>query len=93
MLVNRGAAELRSGQVDAAITTLESVLAVEGQPSLGLKYEAGCRYNLAYAYEKAGEEAKATGQYNEVVDLLPGSVYAQAAQAALKRRKQKYAKQ
>jgi tetratricopeptide (TPR) repeat protein len=92
VLVNRGAAELRSGQVETAIKTLESVLEIEKRPRLGLKYEAGCRYNLAYAYEQAGEDGKAVGQYNEVVELLPGSVYAQAAQAALKRRKQKYAK-
>jgi tetratricopeptide (TPR) repeat protein len=87
VLTNRGAAELRCGQVEAAIQSLESVLEVEKRPRLGVKYEAACRYNLAFAYEKIGQDAKAVAEYNEVIDLLPGSVYAQAAQSALKRRK------
>jgi tetratricopeptide (TPR) repeat protein len=90
VLTNRGAAELRSGQVEAAVRTLESVLEVEKRPRLGLKYEAACRYNLGYAYEKQEETAKATMQYNEVIELLPGSLYAQAANAALERRKRKH---
>jgi tetratricopeptide (TPR) repeat protein len=90
VLTNRGAAELRSGQVEAAVGTLESVLEVEKRPRLGLKYEAACRYNLGYAYEKQEETAKATMQYNEVIELLPGSLYAQAANAALERRKRKH---
>jgi tetratricopeptide (TPR) repeat protein len=87
VLTNRGAAELRCGQVEAAIQTLEGVLEVEKRPRLGLKYEAACSYNLAFAYEKNGQDAKAVAQYNEVIDLLPGSVYAKAAQSALERRK------
>lgn len=89
VLTNKGAAELYSNQVDAAIETLQSVLKIEERPRLGLKYEAACRYNLGFAYEKKGEDAKATVQYNEVIDLLPGSVYGQAAQAAIRRRKKK----
>jgi tetratricopeptide (TPR) repeat protein len=87
VLTNRGAAELRSGQTEKAIHTLEGVLESESQAKLGLKYEAACRYNLGYAYEKNGQDAKAVAQYNEAIDVLPGSLYAQAAQAALKRRK------
>jgi hypothetical protein len=56
---------------------------------LGLKYEAACHYNLAYAYELKGQDAKATVEYNEAIEVLPGSVYAKAAQAAMKRRKKK----
>jgi tetratricopeptide (TPR) repeat protein len=87
VLTNWGIAELHSGEVDAAIRTLESVLGAETRSRLGLKYEAACHYNLGYAFEQKGEEAKATAQYNEAIDLLPGSLYAKAAQAALKRRK------
>jgi tetratricopeptide (TPR) repeat protein len=87
VLTNRGAAQVYTGQIDAAIETLEGVLEMEQRPRLGLKYEAACHYNLGYAYEKKGEDAKAIAQYNETIDVLPGSVYAQAAQAALKRRK------
>jgi tetratricopeptide (TPR) repeat protein len=89
VLTNRGAAELLTGQLDAAIQTLEGVLGEEQRPRLGLKYEAVSRYNLALAYERHGESAKATRQYNEVLDLLPGSPYHQAAKAALQRQKEK----
>jgi tetratricopeptide (TPR) repeat protein len=89
VLTNRGAAELRSGQVETAIQTLQAVLDIEERPRLGLKYEAASRYNLGWAYEQQGETAKAVQQYNEVLDLLPGSQYGKAAQAALKRRKEK----
>lgn len=89
VLVNQGAAQLRSGQVDAAIDTLEGILSSDDEPRMGLKYEAACHYNLAYAYEQKGEASKAASQYNEAIDTLPGSVYAQAAEAALKRRKKR----
>jgi tetratricopeptide (TPR) repeat protein len=87
ILANQGAAELRSGQVEKAIGTLEGVLAPENHPHLGLRYEAATRYNLGWAFEKAGEDARAVREYNEVLDLFPGSVFAQAAGAALRRRK------
>jgi tetratricopeptide (TPR) repeat protein len=87
VLTNMGAAQVYTGQLDAAIETLEGVLEMEQRPRLGLKYEAACHYNLGYAYEKKGEDAKSIAQYNETIDLLPGSLYAKAAQAALKRRK------
>ncbi len=89
ILTNMGAAELYGGQLDAAIQTLEGVLAMETRSRLGLKYEAACHYNLGYAYEKKGEDAKAVSQYNEAIDVLPGSLYAKAAQSALKHRKKK----
>jgi tetratricopeptide (TPR) repeat protein len=87
VLTNIGAAQVYTGQLDAAIETLEGVLELERRSGLGLKYEAACHYNLAYAYEKKGEDAKAIAQYNEAIDAFPGSVYAKAAQAALNRRK------
>jgi tetratricopeptide (TPR) repeat protein len=89
VLTNRGAAELYSGQIDSAIQTFEEVLQIKERPRLGLKYEAACHYNLGYAYEQKGEDSKAVTQYNETIDLLPGSLYAKAAQGALKRRNQK----
>jgi tetratricopeptide (TPR) repeat protein len=87
VLTNRGIAELRSGQTDSAIQTLESVLNVEQRPRLGIKYEAACRYNLGLAFEQKEDWSKASAQYNEVIELLPGSAYAQASQAGLKRRR------
>lgn len=89
VLANRGAAELHSGDVDKAIDTLESVLHSEQRSRLGIKYEAATNYNLAYAYEKAGEDAKASAHYHEAIDALPGSPYARAAESALQRRKER----
>jgi tetratricopeptide (TPR) repeat protein len=89
VLANRGAAELVSGQPDKAIETLNSVLRPGGNAGPGLKYEAACHYNLGYAYEKTGQDAKAVVEYNNAIDAMPGSLYAQAAQAALKRRSKK----
>jgi tetratricopeptide (TPR) repeat protein len=89
VLANKGAAQVHSGQIEAAIVTLESVLETGRTRRLGLKYEAACHYNLAYAHELNGQDAKATVEYNEAIEVLPGSMYAQAAQAAMKRRKKK----
>ena len=86
---NTATALLRRGQIEEAIALLQGVLEIEKRPRLGVKYEAACRYNLAYAYEKTGQDAQAVAQYNETIDVLPGSVYGKAAQAALKRRKEK----
>jgi tetratricopeptide (TPR) repeat protein len=87
ILSNRGAAELRSGQTDRAIRTLEGVLAKNVRGNLGLRCEAATRYNLGLAYEQSGLVAKAAEQYNETADLLPGSPFARAARAAMERRR------
>lgn len=92
VLTNRGVAELHAGQVDDAIHTFESLLVPGGQSPLsrlGTKYEAACRYNLGLAYEQKGEEARALQEYYQVADLLPGSVYAHAAESAIRRRRTK----
>jgi len=89
VLTNKGAAEVHTRQLDAAIDTLEGALKEEERPRLGLKYEAACHYNLGYAYEQKGEDARAIAQYHEAIELLPGSIWAQAAQTALKHRQNK----
>lgn len=89
VLANRGAAELRSGEVDAAIKTLEGVLNPEHESRLGMTVEAQVHFNLGYAYELAGEDAKSTAQYNQAIDTMPGSLFAHAAESALKRRKER----
>ncbi|MDD3826952.1 MAG: hypothetical protein PHY79_13370 [Anaerolineae bacterium] len=85
---NRGAALLHEGQVDDAVAALEGVLSDSQRARLGIKYEAAAYYNLGYAYELKGEEALSVAQYNNAMEALPGSLYAKAAQSALKRRKQ-----
>jgi tetratricopeptide (TPR) repeat protein len=89
VLTNRGAAELLSGQTEVAIQTLEGILAEQNRPRLGIKYEAASHYNLGLTYERKGERAKAIQQFHQVVELLPGSAYGQAAAAALQRWKEK----
>ena len=88
VLANRGAAELHAGDASTAIATLTGVLAEANLPRLGIKYEAATRYNLGLAHETAGQWPLASAQYNEALDTLPGSPYARAAAAALKRHKQ-----
>jgi tetratricopeptide (TPR) repeat protein len=89
VLTNRGIAELRMGQTDRAIETLEGVLNPEERHRLGSRYEAACRYNLGLAYEQKDDWARAVAEYNRVIDLQPGSAYAQASKAGLKRRRTK----
>ena len=88
VLANRGAAELHAGGASTAIATLTGVLAEANLPRLGIKYEAATHYNLGLAYETVGQWPLASAQYNEALDTLPGSPYARAAAAALKRHKQ-----
>ena len=56
---------------------------------MGEKYEAACRYNLAVAYRKAGDDVKAVLQYNQVIDRFPASIYSQAAEKALQKRRER----
>lgn len=89
VLANRGAAELLCGNVETAVETLEQVLDAQQRPHLGIKYEAACRYNLGVSYERIGNSAKAREQFNEVLELFPGSPYARAASRALERQREK----
>jgi len=87
VLANRGAAELHSRQIDTAIQTLEEVLAEPNRVRLGLRYETLTRYNLGLAYQIKGDDRRSVEQLNQTIELMPGSPAAQAARAALKRRK------
>jgi tetratricopeptide (TPR) repeat protein len=87
VLTNRGIAEMRNGQVDTAITTLQGVLSSESRSSLGRRYEAACHYTLGLAWEQKREEGKAVAEYNEAIEVMPGSPFGQAAAARLQRRR------
>jgi tetratricopeptide (TPR) repeat protein len=90
VLVNWGIARLQAGDVENAIATLEGVLSdASERGSLGHKYEVACRYNLAVACRKAGDDAAAAQQFDQVVELFPTSIYAQAAEKALKKRRER----
>ena len=84
--INIGVVLIRQKRFEEAVqllgAALQSIPAGRGGP----KYEAGCRYNLGLALLRAGQEGKAIEQFNAVIELLPNSLYARGAQAALARR-------
>lgn len=85
--INTGVVWIRQQRFADAIQLLTSTL--QGIPAGrgGPKYEAACRYNLGLAHLRAGQESEAVQQFNAVIELLPNSLYARGAQAALARRK------
>jgi len=88
VLINYGVTHQRQGKFKEAIEVLEEVLSAKPSGTLGPKYEAACRYNLGLAYLRAGEERKAVREFNEVIDLMPDSLYAVGARTALRKRKE-----
>jgi tetratricopeptide (TPR) repeat protein len=88
--INWGTARLKSGDVEGAITVFNEVLASANKDGgLGPKYEAACRFNLAVAHRKAGDDVKAMLQFNKVIDESPGSAYSRAAEQTLKKMRQR----
>ncbi|HEY9076383.1 MAG TPA: tetratricopeptide repeat protein [Anaerolineaceae bacterium] len=83
--VNRGTSLLQQGQPDQAIQAFKQVLAHSGKGYLGIKYESAAHYNMAVAYERKHMDAQAIIEFNAVLDTWPASIYARAAQKALKR--------
>jgi len=88
VLINYGITHLRQGKLKEAIALLEEVLSAKPSGTLSPKYEAACRYNLGLAYLRAEEEMRAVREFNEVIDLMPGSLYAVGARTALRKRKE-----
>jgi tetratricopeptide (TPR) repeat protein len=85
--INTGVVLIRQKHFEEAVQLLKSAL--QGIPAGrgGPKYEAACRYNLGLAHLRAGQESEAVQQFNAVIELLPNSLYAHGARAALGRRK------
>jgi len=83
--INIGVVLIQQKRFEEAITLLSDVLA--HIPRGGPKYEAACRYNLGMAYLRTGQDVKAVEQFNEVIQLLPHSIYARSAEAMLQRRR------
>ena len=88
--INRAALLLAAGRSADAIPLLEGVLERAKELHLGFKHEAVCRYNLGQAYLKEGREGVAVQQFNAVIDLWPGSRYAERAETALSTRSQRH---
>jgi tetratricopeptide (TPR) repeat protein len=82
--LNQAIHYLKQNRLDETIEALEGLLKEVMSP----KHEAAGRYNLAVAYQRQGNEARAIVEYNKVVDLMPGSLYGMGAHKALERGRQ-----
>ena len=82
VLINRGVTELRTRDPESAYCTLQEALAEE-QARPGAKYLAAGYYNLGLACRRTGREAEAIRHFNQAIETLPSSIYAQAARRAL----------
>jgi tetratricopeptide (TPR) repeat protein len=85
--VNQGVCWLQQRKLDEAILVFIDILNKENEGDLGIKYKAATHYNLAVAYRRKGMESQAIVEFNRVLDVLPASVYAHRAEAALNREK------
>jgi tetratricopeptide (TPR) repeat protein len=83
--INIGVTQIRQKRFEDAISQLDTTLANLPQGRGSPKYEAACRYNLGLAYLRTGQEANGSQQMRQVVELLPNSIYAVGAEAALKK--------
>jgi hypothetical protein len=88
VLVNWGIARLHSGDAAGAVEKLSDVLRTAADTGgMAPKYEAACRYNLGVAQRRLGNETQATIEFNKVVDTFPASIYGEAAERALDKRR------
>lgn len=87
--VNQATLYLQRNDLDDAIGMYSDVLSNKDQGRLGLKYEAATHYNLGVAYLRKNMDANAAVEFNAVIDIWPGSLYARRAEIALEKRRQK----
>lgn len=83
--VNQGTALIQQEKIDEAISLLKTILAQSEQGFLGIKYETATHYNLGVAFQKKNLPALAEKEFEEVIEIWPGSVYARFADSAIKR--------
>jgi len=85
VLINLGVARLRLREPESAYQILEEAMSRE-TVRVGAKYLAAGYYNLGLACRRTEREAEAIRRFNQAVDVGPSSIYALAAQKALKER-------
>ena len=83
--VNQATLLLQENKLDEAVAMFTEVLQQAGQGYLGIKYEAAAHFNLGVAYLRKELPARATIEFNEVINTWPASLYAHRAQEALDR--------
>jgi len=88
VLVNMGIVQVRRKNPESAQALLEEVLQdVEKGSPMGIKYQAACHYNLGLALLQQGKDAQAVHQFNETSEVFPSSIYSEAAEIAIEKRK------
>lgn len=85
--VNQGTALLQQGQIDESISMFKTVLAQAEQGYLGIKYETATHYNLGVAYQRKNLVSLAEKEFEDVIEIWPGSLYSRVAESALKKLK------
>jgi tetratricopeptide (TPR) repeat protein len=83
VLINLGVSQLGLQDPQAAYQTLTEALHGE-EERVGAKYVAAGYYNLGLACRRTGREAEAIRRFNQAMDTLPNSIYARAAERALR---------
>ncbi|MGB9723596.1 MAG: tetratricopeptide repeat protein [Chloroflexia bacterium] len=81
--IDRGATLLRAGRPQEAADALESALARRPTRRFNPRYDAACHYNLGLAYQRLGKRDQAIVHFNQVIESLPGTIYAHLAQRAM----------
>jgi tetratricopeptide (TPR) repeat protein len=84
VLINRGVTQLRMGEAESAYFSLKAVL-LDEEARLAARYLAAGYYNLGVACLRTGRQPEAVSHFRKAVEILPGSIYAYAAEQALKR--------
>jgi tetratricopeptide (TPR) repeat protein len=87
--INYAVMLLQENRLDEAIQLFNEVLQQSQKGYLGVKYEAAGHFNLGVAYLRQENHSKATIEFNTTIDTWPGSLYAQRAQQAIDRQRQK----
>lgn len=85
--INTAVVWIRQQRLDEAVGLLNEALGDLPKARGSPKYEAACRYNLGLSYLRLGQDGSAVGQFNQVIELLPNSLYARGAEAALRERR------
>ena len=82
--INQGVTQLRMKEPEAAYFTLKAVL-IDEQSRPGARYLAAGFYNLGVACLRVDRREEAISSFRKAIESLPGSIFATAAEQALKR--------
>ena len=84
VLANRGVTQLRMGEPEAAYFSIKGVI-VEEPIKPAARYQAAGFYNLGVACLRTKRPQEAERHFRKAIEVMPGSLYALAAEKALAR--------